>query len=78
MKIEWVIWGKGYSNDDLLIKGEVINTIRECVKPAMTKEYRELKHRFDVVGDIRAFGFTTLEELRKENNWLTPDTKATM
>ena len=44
----------------------------------MTKEYRELKHRFDVVGDIRAFGFTTLEELRKENNWLTPDTKATM
>ena len=78
MKIEWVIWGKGYSNDDLLIKGEVINTIRECVKPAMTKEYRELKRRFDVVGDIRAFGFTTLEELRKENNWLTPDTKATM
>jgi len=78
MKTEWVIWGKGYSNDDLLIKGEVINTIRECVKPAMTKEYRELKHRFDVVGDIRAFGFTTLEELRKQNNWLNPSTKATI
>ena len=71
MKTEWVIWGKTYD-------GEVINSIRECVKPAMTKEYRELKHRFDIVGDVCSFGFTTLEELRKQNNWLNPGTKATI
>jgi len=71
MKTEWVLWGKTYD-------GEVINTIRECVKPAMTKDYRELEHRFDIVGDVCSFGFTTLEKLRKQNNWLTPDTKATI
>jgi len=78
MKTEWVIWGKTYSNEDLLITGEVINTIRNCNKPAMTKEYKELKHRFDIVGDIRAFGIVLLSELRKQNNWITPDTKATI
>jgi hypothetical protein len=71
MKTEWVLWGETYD-------GEIINTIRECVKPAMTKEYRELKYRFDIICDVRAFGFTTLEELRKENNWLSPGTQATI
>jgi len=69
--IEWFIWG-------ITTKGEVINTIKDCKKPNLTKEYRQLEKRFNEKGDIQSFGYNTLAELRKQNNWINFETKSTI
>jgi hypothetical protein len=72
MKQEWVIWGIGYD-------GKLINTVRECKKPALTKDYKELGQRFNAIdSDIQSFGYVTLEQLRKDDNWIHFTTKATV
>jgi hypothetical protein len=69
---EWVIWGITYD-------GKLINTIRECKKPALTKDYKELGNRFNAIDeDIQQFGYMTLTELRKQDNWINFETKATV
>lgn len=68
---EWVIYA-------ITTNGKLINTIRECKKPALTKDYKEHSTRFNVEGDIQTFGYVTLEQLRKDDNWIDFTTKATV
>ena len=67
MKQDWIIYG-------ITEQGEKIVHEKECAKPARTKEYRELRDRFDMVGDLRAFGYLTKQEVIKQQGWITTDT----
>tara|TARA_R110000796_G_scaffold126793_6_gene241802 strand:+ start:4011 stop:4223 length:213 start_codon:yes stop_codon:yes gene_type:complete len=67
---EWVIWGTDNN-------GELVNTIKTCKKPAYTKLYKDLIQRFNDA-ELDEVGYVTLEQLRKDDNWINIRTKATV
>ena len=53
-------------------KGRVIYDTVECIKPHLTKYYKQCKDDFVHTDLYHTFGYITQDELLKSNLWVTP------